>query len=81
MTPNTPQDINEYKMRWMRESNYPVRVHSDLDIVGKDWCRKHLERHQWSFNSYTANYEHTFYFEDADVSKQFDLEVNQGVQS
>jgi hypothetical protein len=59
-----PQEIADYKQRWMSTgNNNPVRLHSDLDITGKDWCRKHIQRHQWSFSQWTDVYEHTFYFE------------------
>ena len=76
----TPQDINEYKMQWMRVANHPVRIHSDLDVEGKDWCRRNLERHQWSFQSWTDVYEHTFYFENAGASQQFEHEFKEWVQ-
>ena len=65
----TPQEINDHKMRW-RQDAFPVRLHSDLDWQGKDWCRKHLERWQWSMTSWTDVYEHTFLFEH-----QFDAEA------
>ena len=68
----TPQEIAEYKQRWMSSgNNYPIKIHSDLDIEGKYWCRKNIERHQWSFVKYTDHYEHTFYFEDQKMSQQF----------
>lgn len=67
----TPQEISDYKMRWLTKGGYPVSIHSDLDIEGKDWCRRFLERHQWSFSKYTAPYEHTFWFEDQRISQQF----------
>lgn len=70
----TPQEVFEYKSRWKSTGGNPVRIHSDLDWQGKDWCRKRLERHQWSFSSYTANYEHTFWFEDPAHSQQFEQE-------
>ena len=63
----TPLEIFDYKRNWM--PGYKVRLHSDLDVRGKDWCRKHLERHQWSMAPWTGVYEHTFHFEleyDAD---------------
>ena len=76
----TPQELNEYKMHWMRVANHPVRIHSDLDVEGKDWCRRNLERHEWSFQSWTDVYEHTFYFENAGVSQQFEHDFKQWVQ-
>ncbi len=69
----TPQEIAEYKQRWMRTgNNNPVRLHSDLDTQGKTWCRRNLERHQWSMTTWTNVYEHTFFFENADHAELFE---------
>lgn len=70
MAPSTPQDISEYKQRW-KPRGYSVPVHSDLDWRCKDWCRKNLQRHQWSMDVYTDVYEHTFWFELEEHSKLF----------
>ena len=59
----TPQEISEYKMRWMRDSSHSVRLHSDLDTQ---------ERHQWKMNTWTNVYEHTFYFENNEHAKLFE---------
>jgi hypothetical protein len=69
----TPQEIDDYKTKWLTGPGrgYPVKIHSDLDVDGKDWCRRNLERHQWSFTKYTDVYEHTFYFESQLHSQQF----------
>ena len=67
----TPQQIYDYKREWMERNGHPVRLHSDLDWKGKDWCRRHLERWQWSFKSYTDVYEHTFFFEFKDDAQDF----------
>ena len=67
----TPQEINEYKLRWMGSSPYSVRLHSDLADKGKTWARRNLERHQWKFDTWTANYEHTFHFELEEHSLKF----------
>jgi hypothetical protein len=66
----TPQEIFEYKQRW-KTSAYIVHVHSDLDIQCKDWCRRHLQRHEWSMDTYTDVYSHTFYFEHDIHGKEF----------
>jgi len=71
MVDMSPLEIFEYKQRW-KPNAYSVRLHSDLDWQGKDWCRKNLERHQWSMDTYTNVYEHTFFFEDPDCGKQFE---------
>ena len=66
----TPQEISEYKLTW-RANGIAVQLHSDLDLAGKDWCRRCLERHQWAFNPHTAVYAHTFLFENAENAAEF----------
>lgn len=66
----TPIEIFEYKNRW--KPGYAVRLHSDLVIEGKNWCRRNCERHQWSMMDYTNVYEHTFHFELEDQGKEFE---------
>jgi hypothetical protein len=68
----TPQEINDYKLKWL--PGHSVRLHSDLDVQGKDWCRKTLERHEWSFMAWTYPYEHTFHFENIIVAQNFAME-------
>lgn len=58
----TPQEISDYKQQWLKDC-FHVRLHSDLVDQGKTWCRRTLERHQWSMSKWTDVYEHTFYFE------------------
>jgi hypothetical protein len=65
----TPNEQFDYKLSW--KPGYIVRLHSDLDTQGKLWCKRKLERHQWSFTAWTNNYEHTFHFESKLVSQQF----------
>lgn len=72
MTKATPQEITEYKCKWMMKGPKPVRLHSDLVISGKDWCRKHLQRWQWKMNTYTDVYEHTFFFENDEYAQAFE---------
>jgi hypothetical protein len=68
----TPQEIAEYKQRWkMRGEYFSVPIHSDGDWRGKSWCRKNLQRQQWSFSTYTGVYEHTFYFENESDALKF----------
>jgi hypothetical protein len=66
----TPQDISDYKMTW-KPNAFSVPVHSDLDWQCKDWCRKNLQRWEWSMNAHTAIYEHTFLFEKEEHAKRF----------
>jgi hypothetical protein len=68
----TPQEIADYKQKWMASgNNNPSRIHSDFDVQAKDWCRRHLERWQWSMQTWTNVYEHTFFFEDEEKAKEF----------
>jgi hypothetical protein len=66
----TPQEIFEYKNRW-KPNAFVVDVHSDLDVQCKDWCRKNLNRWEWSMDTYTYVYSHTFYFEEEQASDEF----------
>jgi hypothetical protein len=79
--PKTPQEISDYKNRWMQDIDHSVRLHSDLDVKGKDWCRRNLPRWKWSMKKYTNVYEHTFFFEEehaaAEFSKQWPEYTNQ----
>lgn len=72
----TPQEISDYKQRWMSTGdNNPVRLHSDVVDRGKTWCRRQLERHQWSMTLWTDVYEHTFFFEDVLAAQNFEMEM------
>jgi hypothetical protein len=66
----TPQEIHEYKNRWMSNSSFSVAVNEDHDFDGKQWCKSNLKQHQWHFLKYTDMYEHTFCFEaEEDMNK------------
>ena len=59
----TPQEITDYKRKWKMDKPFVVKVHGDLYIAHKDWCRRNADRHQWSMDTFTAPYENTFFFE------------------
>ena len=69
----TPQEIHDYKLKWL--PGHTVRLHSDVADRGKTWCRRQLERHQWSFTLWTHVYEHTFHFEDIMAAQNFEMEM------
>ena len=62
-----PVEIFEYKNRW--KPGYTVRLHSDLRMSAKDYCRVQMFQHQWDVAEYSYVYEDTYMFEhklDAD---------------
>ena len=65
----TPLEISEYKMRW--KPGFQVDVHSDLDVQCKAWCRGNLNRWEWSMDTYTDVYSHSFYFEEEQAAAEF----------
>lgn len=68
---STPQEISDYKRNWMMKNPHSVRLHIDLHIEGKNWCRHYLQRWQWSMETYTGPYEHTFFFERKKDAENF----------
>lgn len=66
----TPQEIFEYKNSW--KPGYTVCLHSDIADKGKTWCRRNLEKHQWSVTTWTDVYEHTFHFEEQRLAQEFE---------
>lgn len=76
-TPQTPQEITKYKRQWMMLQNTTaIPLHDDLHVEGKSWCRRNLERHQWSMTAYTDECEHTFYFEHKEHADEFNRHIN-----
>lgn len=69
----TPQQIAEYKQKWKPKATV-VRIHSDLADRAKWWCRKNLDRTEWSMDTWTDVYEHTFYFKDIMDASSFKTE-------
>lgn len=64
-----PEDVSEYKKTWA--PGVVVKISSDLDLKAKDWCRKHLERHEWALDVFTSEKEHTLRFEHNHHAKLF----------
>lgn len=69
----TPIEISEYKMKW-KPRGTTVKIHSDLDWKCKDWCRKHLNRWEWTMDTFTDVYEHTFFFEHKHDADKFAIQ-------
>lgn len=47
----TPQEISEYKAKW-KNNAWSWYIDPDADIFAKDWCRRNLEKKDWSFESH-----------------------------
>jgi len=68
----TPQELSDYKRNWLSKIPHCVQIDVDSHIWGKDWCRKNLERHQWSFDKYTQpDDSHTISFEHLEDAENF----------
>ena len=66
----TPQDLFEYKNSWM--PGHRAQIDMDSHEAAKNWCRRNLERHQWSFRRHTRmDDSHTVHFESEDKKKEF----------
>ena len=66
----TPQEQHDYKLRW--KPGYSVQVDIDSDWWGKTYCRKHLQRYEWTFAKYTRpDDSHTFAFEQKEFAEKF----------
>jgi len=42
----TPQKRFDHKLQWMGIDSNAVKLHSDREFDGKQWCKKNLEQHQ-----------------------------------
>lgn len=70
----TPLEISEYKNRWMSTGNpYSVEIHSDFSDPAKAWCKRNLERYEWTMTSWTDVYEHTLFFEKRKSGENFEM--------
>jgi len=74
----TPRDIFEHKRNW-NPHGYKVDVHSDLVLKCKSWCRENLKKWEWSMDTYTDLYSHSFYFENMNHAHSFRSRFEQWV--
>lgn len=74
--PKTPQEIFDYKCHWKPDAYVSV-VGQYHDVWAKDWCRKNLERYQWSFEKYAyPDDSHLVLFEKAGAYESFTNDYN-----
>lgn len=72
----TPIEIFEYRQKWMTKEPHSVKLHSDLENAGKEWCSRMLEKQQWHFQKWSDVYEHTFHFENIKAAQNFEMEFS-----
>lgn len=68
----TPEEIDRYKNEWIANDPYSVKLTADKDVQGKQWCRQHLGRQNWSMSAFTDTKEHTFLFEREQDAREFE---------
>lgn len=69
----SPQEIFEYKRKWMQKNPSYVEIHSDARRDAKAWLKIHLDSHEYSHIQYTDIYEDTVFFENSVNSANFAL--------
>jgi hypothetical protein len=75
----TPQEIFDYKTKWLTNGGKPVPIHSDMEFEAKQWCKANLQPHEWGFVKYTQMYEDTFWFETLEASQKFEEEFSKWI--
>jgi len=72
----SPQEISDHRMRWYPGISIPTN--SGRETSCKQWCREHLNQHEWSLSRNTDVYEHTFRFEHKAHARAFNEAMNSG---
>ena len=67
----TPQERWEYKLKWMKENPFEVTAPSDLKYDCMDWCRTHLDQHEYEYKPFTGPYYDTWLFENVTDALKF----------
>tara|TARA_B110000977_G_C11070843_1_gene489478 strand:- start:179 stop:424 length:246 start_codon:yes stop_codon:yes gene_type:complete len=65
----TPNDVCDFKRKWMMGSYYQVITCSDRRRLVKDWLKDNIPQHLHDIKTYTGSYEDCIRFEN---SKDFD---------
>jgi hypothetical protein len=60
----TPQDIVDYKRRWMGKNPFETKIHSDYTSGTRVWLKDHVPKQQYHVQEHTNVYETTVIFED-----------------
>lgn len=77
----TPQQITDYKKKWMSNCPFIVELHSDYRSLANDWCKGSLLKQQYVVKKYTDVYEDTWFFENEQDAKNFTRCIKQFSES
>jgi phytoene/squalene synthetase len=59
----TPQEIVDYKRKWLGTARHETKIHSDYHRATRTWLKDHVPKHQWHIQEHTNVYESTVIFE------------------
>lgn len=74
----TSEEVSAYKEQW--EPGYVVKLASNMDVKGKDWCRRHLTRWSWGMIAFVDNTHHEFMFEHESAANKFARDFDSTVE-
>ena len=60
----TPQEIVDYKRKWLGTARLETKIHSDYTRATRTWLKDHVPKHQYHIQEHTNVYETTVIFED-----------------
>ena len=60
----TPQEIIDYKRKWLGTTRLETKIHSDYTHATRTWLKDHVPKHQYHVQEHTNVYETTVIFED-----------------
>lgn len=67
----TPQEIVDYKRRWMGTARHETKIHSDYHRATRSWLKDHVPKQQWHIQKWTNVYESTVIFEDKNHQESY----------
>lgn len=64
------QEIQDYKLNWLRNRCFRVKVHS-TDGEHYEWLQKNLDEKVWEMSVNPENNQYTFFFESPQDAERF----------
>lgn len=59
----TPQEITDYKTKWMNNPHFQATIHSDLRYICQKWCKLSVGQEKFKYVKFTNVYEDTLHFQ------------------